>query len=44
VTAGDLAVETYEFVAEHIDKVTQVQASNDGRIASSQPVTSQNAF
>ena len=44
VTSGDLAVETFEFVAEHIDKVSQVQQSDDGRIQTSQPVTSANAF
>ncbi|MGI0485206.1 phage tail protein [Pantanalinema rosaneae CENA516] len=44
VTGGELAVETYEFVAEHIDKESQVQPSDDGRIASSEPVTSRNAF
>jgi|GEM_PF-299160 len=35
VAGGDLAVETYEFVAEHIDKATQISASGDGRISGS---------
>jgi len=43
VTGGDLAVETYEFVAEHIDKETQIQSTADGRLKSSAPVTSRNA-
>lgn len=30
VTGGDLAVETYELVAEHINKVNQLQASTSG--------------
>jgi phage tail-like protein len=44
VTGSDLAVETYEFVTEHIDKETQVQASSDGPIQSSSAVTSRTAF
>lgn len=46
VTGGDLAVETYEFVAEHIDKVTQIQAVTTGAITSTKApvVNSQNAY
>lgn len=44
VTGGDLAVETYEFIAEHIDKVAAIKKTEDGRIESVQPVTSANAF
>lgn len=44
VSGGELAVETYELVAEHLDKVVQIQASLDGRIGSSEAITSQRAY
>lgn len=44
VGGNDLAIETYEFVAEHIDKVSAIQATDDGPITSTTPVTSATAF
>jgi phage tail-like protein len=44
VRGSELAVETYEFVAEHIDKVTAIQSSSDGPIKRTSPITSATAF
>lgn len=44
VGGNDLAVETYEFVAEHIDKVTQIQPSDDGPVSGAKALTSAEAF
>lgn len=44
VTGGELAVETFELVAEHIDKVVAAKSNPTGRISDMQPVTSATAF